>query len=92
MHIVWDEPKRLENIRKHGLDFATLETAFFEEATIIPAKENRSKAVGVLTKKVIVVTFLGLGAEGLSVISMRPANKRERRLYEQSKIGHPSDN
>ena len=92
MRIVWDEPKRLENLRKHGFDFAVLEFAFFEDATIIPAKENRLKAVGVLTEKVIVVIFFGLGREGLSVISMRPANKMERRLYEQNKIEHPSDN
>jgi uncharacterized DUF497 family protein len=49
---------------------------FFEDATIIPAKENRLKAVGVLIEKLIVVIFFALGNEGLSVISMRPANKK----------------
>jgi len=26
--ITWDEPKRRENIKKHGLDLAALETVF----------------------------------------------------------------
>ena len=26
--ITWDEPKRLENFRKHGLDFAGCEVVF----------------------------------------------------------------
>jgi hypothetical protein len=29
MKIVWDEPKRLTNLAKHGLDFADLDTDFF---------------------------------------------------------------
>jgi uncharacterized protein len=92
MRILWDEPKRLENLRKHGFDFAILDVVFFEDATIIPAKENRLKAVGVLIEKLIVVIFFALGSEGLSVISMRPANKKERRLYEQDQIKHSPDN
>ena len=28
MMITWDEPKRRENIKKHGLDLAALETVF----------------------------------------------------------------
>jgi hypothetical protein len=30
MEIIWDEPKRLANIARHGLDFADLDDAFFE--------------------------------------------------------------
>lgn len=29
MMIVWDEPKRLTNLAKHGLDFADLDETFF---------------------------------------------------------------
>ncbi len=29
MKIVWDEPKRLADIEKHGLDFAALDEEFF---------------------------------------------------------------
>jgi uncharacterized DUF497 family protein len=38
MKIVWDQPKRLANIAKHGLDFATLTEDFFAEALVISAK------------------------------------------------------
>lgn len=34
MRLVWDEPKRQQNIAKHGLDFADLTSAFFENARI----------------------------------------------------------
>jgi uncharacterized DUF497 family protein len=30
MKIVWDEPKRLANLDKHGLDFADLNETFFD--------------------------------------------------------------
>jgi uncharacterized DUF497 family protein len=81
--IVWDEPKRLANIAKHdGLDFADLDEAFFERSMIAPAKGNRLIAVGRLADGVVVVVFVALGSEGVSVISMRPANRRERKLLD----------
>jgi uncharacterized DUF497 family protein/uncharacterized protein (DUF4415 family) len=39
--IVWDEPKRLANLEKHGLDFADLDEAFFENALV--ASGNKPK-------------------------------------------------
>ncbi|MEE9924013.1 MAG: BrnT family toxin [Brucella anthropi] len=84
MKIVWDEPKRISNIEKHGFDFAALEDAFFDDATIIPAKMGRYKAIGVLEDGTIVVIFATLGTEAYSIISMRPARPDERRLYHGS--------
>ena len=81
MQIVWDEPKRLANIDKHGLDFADLNEAFFEDALVLPAKNRRFRGIGASTQGVICVVFARLGREGVSVISMRPADPRERRLY-----------
>jgi uncharacterized DUF497 family protein len=81
--IVWDEPKRLANIVKHdGLDFADLDEAFFEHAMILPGRGKRLIAVGRLRNGVVVVVFVVLGSEGVSVISMRPASRRERRLLD----------
>jgi uncharacterized protein len=81
--IVWDEPKRLANIAKHdGLDFADLDEAFFEQSLIVPGKGNRLIAVGRLANGVVVVVFVTLGSEGVSVISMRPANRKERKLLD----------
>jgi uncharacterized DUF497 family protein len=77
--IVWDEPKRLANIAKHdGLDFADLDETFFERSVIVPGKGNRLIAVGRLANGVVVVVFVALGAEGLSIISMRRASRKER--------------
>ncbi|WP_299941239.1 BrnT family toxin [uncultured Nitratireductor sp.] len=80
MKITWDEPKRLANIDKHGLDFASLSLEFFLGAVVVPAKQGRSKAIGKLEDGTIVVIFVNLGSEALSVISMRPARKDERSL------------
>jgi uncharacterized DUF497 family protein len=78
--IVWDEPKRLANIAKHGgLDFADLKEGFFERSMIVPGRGNRLIAVGRLAEGVV---FVALGSEGLSVISMRPANAKERKLLD----------
>ena len=32
---------------------------------------------------IIVVVFVRLGREGMSITSMRPANRNERKLYEE---------
>jgi uncharacterized DUF497 family protein len=83
MKIVWDEPKRLANLDKHELDFADLNETFFDNALVIPShnKSKRWVAIGVSIRGVIVVVFARLGREGVSVISMRPANRSERTLY-----------
>jgi uncharacterized protein len=82
--ILWDEPKRQKNIEKHGLDFASLEIEFFETAPVAPAKSNRLKAINVFSDGTIAAIFATLGSEAISVVSMRPASKHERKLYEQS--------
>ena len=40
MKIVWDEPKRLANIEKHGLDFKDLTEAFLADTLFLPSKER----------------------------------------------------
>lgn len=79
MIIVWDEPKRLANIDKHGLDFADLSLGLFEHARIRPAKRGRLQAIGRMADGTVAVIFVRLGTEGVSVISMRPANPAERK-------------
>ena len=81
MKIVWDEPKRLANLAKHGLDFADLNEGFFENALVLPSYGKRRAAIGRNIRGVIVVVFVALGVEAVSVISMRPASKSERKLY-----------
>lgn len=81
MRITYDAPKRAANLLKHGLDFADLEDgAFFETALVRPAKQGRFMAIGRLADGTVSVVFALLGREGISIISMRPASKKERAL------------
>ncbi len=81
MKILWDEPKRLANIVRHRLDFNTLTEAFFTNAIVVSAKHVWFQAIGVDANGIVSVVFAVLGLEGISVISMRPASKNERKLF-----------
>ncbi len=87
MEIVWDEPKRITNLKIHGLDFAEVEDGFeFAEALIAPSYESehggsRFIAVGMLDGDLVSLVFAPLGTEAISLISLRPASKRERKAY-----------
>jgi uncharacterized DUF497 family protein len=88
VNILWDEPKRLANLAKHGLDFADLNETFFDSALVVPSYNRRWAGIGKNIRGVIVVVFVTLGKEAVSVISMRPASKNERKLYgERQKEG-----
>ena len=83
MILTWDEPKRLANIDKHGLDFAELTEAFFLNAFVIAAREPRFKAIGRMGDDTgLVVVFAPLGTQALSIVSMRRASKHERALID----------
>lgn len=81
--IVWDEPKRLANLAKHKRDFADLTVEFFATAFVAPARGPRLIAVGRLLDDTLAVIFVELGREAVSVISMRHASPRERRLVDE---------
>jgi uncharacterized protein len=81
MKILWDEPKRLANLARHGVDFADLDEPFFESSLVVRTKRRRLMAIGVGTSGLIVVVFVTMGTEAVSVISMRPASLRERSRY-----------
>jgi uncharacterized DUF497 family protein len=81
MNPIWDEPKRRANLDKHGLDFADLNETFFDTALVIPSYGGRWVGIGKNVKGIIVVVVVTLGKEAVSVISMRPASRNERKLY-----------
>lgn len=88
MLIVWDEPKRLANLNKHGLDFADLEEGFdFVNVVVRPVRSSvsgrsRLPLIGMLFDELMVAMVVSpLGDEALSIISLRPASAKERRLY-----------
>lgn len=82
MRILYDESKRRANIAKHGFDFAELTLEFFAASTIVPVKRNRLMAIGVLRDGIVAVVFARLGSQGISIISMRRASRKERAVHE----------
>ena len=81
--ITWDSAKRLANLDKHGLDFDDLDIDFFMNSLVLRVREGRFKAVRRHSARgVIVVVFATLGTEAVSVISTRPASRKERSLFD----------
>lgn len=78
MKIVWDEPKRL--LAKHGLDFADLSETFFDNALVLPSHNGRWAGIGKNIRGVIVVVFVSLGKEAISVISMPSQQERKEAI------------
>jgi len=62
------------------LDFAGLDEWFFLDVVTVPANKDRYIAIGRMNDGTIAVVFAVLGMEGVSVISMRPASRKERSL------------
>nr|WP_249141557.1 BrnT family toxin [Bradyrhizobium diazoefficiens] len=67
------------------MDFADLNESFFDNALVLSTYGNRWRAIGINIRGVISVIFTTRGTEGVSVISMRPASKKERELYEANR-------
>jgi uncharacterized protein len=83
MQISFDESKRIQNLEKHGLNFSDLGLEYFADSLVVPAKLGRYMAIGVLARDVIATVFVKLGSQGLSIVSMRRASRKERKTYEQ---------
>jgi uncharacterized DUF497 family protein len=81
MQIVWDEPKRLANIDKHGFDLADVTEEFIVSATFFPAKLGRLGALAIFREKLMTAIIEPLGMEAIAVISFRPASSKEKREH-----------
>ncbi|MBM4276245.1 MAG: BrnT family toxin [Deltaproteobacteria bacterium] len=87
MEFEWDEAKRRENHRKHGLDFRDAAKVFQGFTLTVENDrqnygETRLITLGKLEDIVVVMvhTFRG---DNLRLISMRKAKAKERRVYEE---------
>jgi uncharacterized DUF497 family protein len=90
MRLVWDESKRERNVRVHGFDFDEAYDFSWEAALIVPTYPGRGnrtrwRATGQLGDRLVTIIFSPLGSEAYSLISMRPAGRRERREYDVKK-------
>ena len=81
----WDENKRLNNIRKHGIDFVDAVIIFENDNVIIEDdrfnyNEQRFIVLGLLQGWVIVIVYTER-EDIIRIISARKATKYEQRTY-----------
>jgi uncharacterized protein len=88
MKFEWDEKKRRANLEKHGIDFA--EAAEIFSGPIMTQRdvrrdyqEGRGVALGRLKDLVVYLAYTRRG-ESIRLISLRQANRKERKLYEET--------
>jgi uncharacterized DUF497 family protein len=87
----WDEAKNKLNIRKHGFDLADASELFTGSAPFLvnldasrDHGEDRWKGIGMLQGVVVVVVvFTERDKDAIRIISLRKANSREKKTYEE---------
>lgn len=87
MKIEWDEAKRQWTLEARGLDFASIESFDWQGAVIFDDErhdygETREVALGFIGDLFVAVAYTIRGG-ALRVISLRKANKRERKVYDR---------
>ncbi len=92
MDYEWDEAKRRANIAKHGVDFPIAETFVWNTAIDVEDDrknygESRRVALGLVDSRLYVLIYTRR-SRVCRIISLRKANDRERRYYEnEAKTG-----
>lgn len=84
MEITFDPRKNALNVANHGYDLGALSVEFFVSATVVNAKRGRFNAIGEFEGRIVSVIFKPLGTQGLAVISMRRASRKERAIHDQA--------
>jgi uncharacterized protein len=84
----WDEIKNRTNVAKHGLDFADAEqvlsgacVSFVDDR--FDYGEERLITLGLLASRVVVIAHAPRGDDVTRIISMRKANRREQKIYQE---------
>jgi uncharacterized DUF497 family protein len=85
--LIWDEPKRRENLTRHGLDFATagdvLESRYRLDIPVLREGERRIQSISYALSFLAVLTVVHTERDGATrVISFRRASKEEREVYD----------
>ncbi len=88
MKIEFDPVKDDANRRKHGVSLAAVAGMDFEQALVVPDDrrdydEARFRAIAPIGDRLHVLAFTMRGGGVLRPISLRRANARERKRYEQ---------
>ena len=87
MNYEWDENKRIANAVKHNVDF--LDAERFDWSSAIETIDNRADykeerwiALGFIDNRLHVLIY-SLRGDNIRLISLRKANNRERKYYEE---------
>ena len=91
MKFKWDEAKNKQNIKKHGFDLIDAAELFTGSApffvnldTSQAYGEDRWKGIGMVQAVVVVVVvFTERDNDTIRLISLRKANSREKKRYEE---------
>ena len=85
----WDARKARSNVRKHGIDFAEATTVFADLLSITIADPDHSEdeerwvTMGLSNRHRLLVVVHTEEAETIRIISVRRADRLERRKYEE---------
>ena len=83
----WDKNKCRENLQKHGLSFEDVDLVFDGDTITfrddrIDYGEKRYITLGGLAGRTVVIVHT-LRGETIRIISMRKANDREKKIYQE---------
>lgn len=84
MDYEWDENKRTINLTLHGVDFRDIENFDWATCFTVPDErfsENRYLSLGLMGQRLYAVAYAVRG-NTIRIISLRKANKREGKRYE----------
>jgi len=89
MTFEWSESKNRANVRKHGFHFAEAEEMFrgfllFRPDTREDFGEERWIGVGMIRGRCAFVAFAQPAHDIIRIISLRRANREERKQYEKA--------
>jgi uncharacterized DUF497 family protein len=84
----WDEAKNRSNLARHGLDFADAEHVLTGPCVTFVDKrfdygEERLITLSLLAGRVVIIAHAPRGADITRIISMRKANRREQKIYQE---------
>ncbi len=87
MNYEWDDKKCNSNLKKHKVDFSAVGSFDWQSALIIEGNrrdygETRYRAMGLIGSRLHALVFTTRG-EKVRVISLRKANRREVKSYEE---------
>lgn len=89
MQFEWDGVKNRANVRRHGFGFADAEEMFrgvlrARPDTSADYGEERWVGIGMTHGRVAVIAFTPRPPDTIRVISLRKANREERKQYEEA--------